>query len=353
MSQKETNDALRIAFRAEEIEFEDYRPGRIRVAYRILRHHATIKGIVNRDETLSTALPTISDDDTPQNPWLIPLTIKKCLPHLRAARISYDLYSILERAERLPPNFHVLTTPLLPAQAHGAAITAAEDTENQLSTRPQSLPGLALLPPPPPPHQIDPLTNSTKPEYDPLKHDPLLCIWCEAMESIARSPLNTFLTLPADPLLAKYGNDGLFDPARARAAWPTAEEIMAWEDMLVVETMQTLVEDGHRQTREELKNRHGFTAEEVSRIMDLAKLRVRDIDLMDLDAERAFMRRRLEAFIDRAKDSFDMRAELAAYKQLSIILGLAQGGAEGFDDMAERVIRTHAGPPNQRALPNE
>ena len=75
-------------------------------------------------------------------------------------------------------------------------------------------------------------------------------------------------------------------------------------------------------TRKYLRDEYGLRASEADHLVRIAKTGAVRIAESDVEEDRALMILRLERLIERSRDELDIRAEIAALKQLSIIQGL-------------------------------
>lgn len=294
------------AFAIERFREVETLPFRIRVAYRITRELARVKGLVEPEETLAEAL--VSSLGT-RDPWTTPTPVRRppsgAAAHNRAAG---GLMELLDQADRLPE--------LSRAWAQTDSGPAVLGTG-----------GLALVPPKPPRCEFEDLEAlELLPNYLP-QHDPLLKRWCYALEEI-----NRYLGLERGsqevPEMGRLGFLDLVDPRTARDLWPTRLQILFWEESLVQEAEEILVSDGAAWLRKVFKQRHGLTRWESDTLGRQAMALLRGRSEFDVEEQRSLMVARLESFMRRAKSALDLRAELAGLKQLAIVQGLGKTDPE-------------------------
>jgi hypothetical protein len=196
-------------------------------------------------------------------------------------------------------------------------------------------PGLALLPPPIPWEwwEQDQYTKrqSLAPNYDPHE-DLALVFYVKVVNQIAHD-LQLDQGSLDDPDQGRYGMKGLTDVETIRQAFPSRLQIVAYEELLIEETLQTMTKFGQSRARKILRNRHGLSRREIEGLCKVAKAYIRRQLDADIEEDRAFMVTRLEEFVLRARESLDLRAELAGMKQLTIVLGLAR--SEMSDAMSD------------------
>lgn len=280
---RKAREVVRRRFQIQHFLETDTLPFRIRVAYRIVRELARIKGLVEDDETLGEGLQSSLQC---KDPWEIPTSVRYppsgSAAHNSAAAVTME---ILDGSERLSERFR----------------------------NPKGTGGLALEPPP---------ALGPEDTYDPLE-DVLLKRWCMALEEIGR-----YLRLEEGsekcPELGALGFVDLVDPRTARRLWPSRLQILAWEEILLEQLSRLLIDHSPRRARRIMKERHGLTPWELAPLTKQAITAIRRDAELDVEERRALMTARLEAYCARARSALDLRAELAAIKQLSIIHGLGK-----------------------------
>lgn len=328
-------------FEIERMSMEDTLPWRIRVAYRITRELARLKGLVSDDEPLAAAL-TPSRDCV--DPWTYP-TEERYPPPGRPAQnaIAREALATLRRARE---DLELVDQPCKFPVAH------SDETEPQLLGRG----GLALLPPEVPWRWRDPDTHEVIDTYD-ESYDPMLQQWVHLVEVIA-GYMQIERGSEEDPDLGRLGLLGLVEPETVRMLWPSRLQIIYWEEQLIQETLRLLVDKGTPQTKQALKDKHGLTEAETRVLVKLAFQLARDNTDVEVEEQRAVMVLRLEEFVRRSREAMELRAELAALKQLSIVQGLSKTDPEDsmhvfgsivkkFDEIDIKTIETNPG----RGLP--
>lgn len=340
------HDAWREIIFEETYTLEDTQPYRIRVAWRLLREIARTKGLVAPDEMLVEALEpkymapeddldfapasqmTIHHDaHTPMtgfvdDPWLIPRPFVRDVGRERLSgpdpsfRYSNSVIEALLAAERVPEHLKCYYVQLI--------------SEHEKQTwKPVYLNGLPLMPPNVPFPHLHPLsgvqTGHWGDDYDPYNsaHDPLLHVYIKLLKNTAMH-LYADQGSEVDPNCGRYGLHGLYDPALVRLSMPSRVQIMAWEALIVEDTLQQLVKNGQPQTKHYLYKTYGLRPHEIQQLIRIAKVRARQAVEGDVEEDRGLMVLRLEDAARRAREVSDLRAEMAALKNLAIVLGLAR-----------------------------
>lgn len=300
---QERLDAARLAisraFAVDELSLQDTLPYRIRAAWRITRELGRLASVVQPDQTLADA--TAEDPDA----WTTPRTILYPPPGRPGdnARAAQAL-EILEEATR----------PDDPDQPH------------------PKHPGLALLPPEIPSRYDGHLDRYRE------KNDAVLQCWVRVVKEIARY-LGINRGSANDPDLGRLGMIGLDHDETTRSLWPNRTQLIYWEECLIQETLNTMIEHGVPQVRRILSETHGFVASEQTTLIKLALQLAREQTEADVEDLRAIMVLRLESYAKRSADALDLRAELAGLKQLSIVQGLSKTDPEDALSAFAQIVR--------------
>jgi hypothetical protein len=267
-------------FVEENLTLEDLLPYRVRVAWRIAREIARLKGLIADDEQLNTLMAMAPD------PWQKPTGF---------VTSDRSMYSRLNK------------------------------------TIAQSLRDVALLPP-------KLRAQDAGAQYDPSR-DIRLQSYLEIITFISK-----YLFIEhgskKDPAQGRYGLYGLLDQNLTRLAFPSRLQILAWEDLLTTEVLHCMAEEGQMGAEEFLRDTYGLRTFEIDSVVKLAKGTARRKMENDLEDDRAVMVFQLDDVARRAKDGLDLRVELAARKQQALVLGLGRTEAEDqFRDFLEVVDR--------------
>lgn len=322
---EQANRELAVKVLREEHEYaaqflDEHIPARRLVCcYRMVRELARIRGDIHDDETMADVLMPRLD------------------PFDQTGRPDDELRRDLWKNPVLfyPPAMSSYSRPPA-ADAVGMLMEA-----NNIPADECLLPGMSLLPPPVP--------ESMHGSYDPDK-DRRLLLYINILDAISRS-LSIRVGSGRDRSLGELGMRGLNNPTLIRYLFPTPLQLISYEVMVIDRTLDYMVKNpGDPKAMSWLYHKHGFTAGEARVIVRLAKSRARVVLETDLEDERAMMQLRLQDIARRAQQGLDLRAELAALKQLSIVQGLSKN--DNNDIMAEfsDVVRAVSSR-QQKALP--
>lgn len=270
------------AFAEENMTLEDLLPYRIRVAWRIVREMARLKGLVADDEGLDCILGIKPD------PWAEPCGFSTDDKEMYS-RLNADVARSLVMLPLLPPATD--KTPL-PQGVH-----------------------------------YNPRTDDRLHQYMDTIH--FICLYLH-IERGSRT----------DPAQGRYGLYGLEDPSLIRLSFPSRLQILAWEDMVVEEAFRCMAEQGQAAAEDFLADTYGLRTFETLSLIKLAKGKARKRLENDLDEDRAVMIYRLDEVARRAKDGMDLRTELGALKQMALVMGLGRSDPEdSLRDMIDVVAR--------------
>lgn len=313
-----THQVISKAFFEEDATLEDLAGYRIKVGWRLVREMCRMKGLAHPEDSILDALqPTSRNID----PWVVPETWK------RPARVNLTTLSQISvkyyhQCENLAEKFHY--------KRH--VLEAEENQPNFVA-----YPGLAILPPPIPWYwwEQDKYNQRKRvvENYDP--HEDLALVFYTKVINQLAEELQIYEGSVDDPDQGRFGMKGLTDVETIREAFPSRFQLEAYEELLVEEALQAMTQFGQTRARKILRDRHGLTRLEIEGLCKIAKAHIRKQMESDIEEDRAFMVTRLEEFIRRARDSLELRAELAGLKQLTIVLGLAR--SEMGDAMSDFV----------------
>jgi len=312
---------FRTASEDARLSLQDTLPLRARLAWRVVREFARLKGLVHEDQLLVDALPIAPD------PWLLPVSDR-------------DLDDAKQDADAVPQY-----RPLF-------------DVERWLRRGEEqvAMTGLPLLPPPPPPEWLDP-SGSPLVDYEAFSDGPLL-LWLRCAGKVASR--YAFLDgTKKDADSGRRGLAGLLEPELARLAWPGREHIMAVEEMLVDEALRIMVSGpgrgeigrGVMAASEHLREHHGLQEREIQSVVRCALSLARRSVESQMEDQRALMVLRVEDYLERCRSAGDRDSESKGLKLLMTIQGLSRTEPEGamgeFLDALSRVSREKGRPPVQ------
>lgn len=287
------------AFADAKLSVADLLPYRVRIAWRVTRELARIRGIVSDYETLESS--TI-DHPSGRDPWEQPvgLTWDKTMTGKHA--YQWEVLKTLSRAR------------------------FAGDLRGDGRS-------LALLPPPVYSSYINE-QGQVSPDYDPAQ-DGALRRWLTAVDLVVKR-FGMERGAPRDRQQGFYGLRFVFDPAMTRLVWPSRWDIMACEIDLVEEVLKNTIAKGVGHARNEVRDNYGFSDRETQTLINIARTVAQKRVAHDIEEQRAMMVMRLDAIIERAQNALDVRAELLALKAQASVLGLNKGEPE---DLAKDFVR--------------
>lgn len=315
------------SFQREQQSLQTYSPHRTLAAWRLVREMARSKRLIQRDQSLMEALPpdqpAYDDLYKPrEDPWTIPEPARtQTMDYLRFERglksherLCTDYLKTCEYAESLKEEFQDF-------------LWFAEDSEWKISRRP----GLALLPPKVPFNQY--LDNGdVKASYNPadFEHDPLLHAYTRGLYYVSKH-LYFELNSKKNPGMYDEALSSLLNPAYVRLVFPSRIQIISVEALLVEETMDLMVSFGITHAKKTLHEKYGFLTHELDQLSDMAKIRAAECVNTDVEQTRSLIILRLEDIAKRCREALDIRAELAAVKQLAVVTGVTQVKPESLE----------------------
>lgn len=315
---KKAIEDIRAAFQQEAATPEDSLPFRIRVAWRLTRALAEVRGHDDGDTLIEIMMPNLENPD----PWRIPVPQPELSrgDYRKMRSCSMRVRRLLAQATELSPKRQCCyyqprdLKEVHRALAHGPEVVAK---------------GLAYTPPPPPYKWMDtpPFGRGLNIVPDTGNH-PAVRLWIEVLETIA-ADLGIEQGTVYEPDMGRLGLLPLVNPDTAFEQWPDWRYLIMWEDHLAEECLNALTagqqntEGFYRSVRKELLEReHGLTRREANTVLKLAYRMARDQVAYDLEDVRAVSILRLEDTLTRARDAGNFRAEIQVQKQLAIIQGL-------------------------------
>lgn len=255
---------------------------------------------------------------------MLDLLPARCLVAWRLSRHLLKKTSILGDAERMDKLDAVqdwrrsISTSFLPEFHHARSLPEGARLANE--DRSGETPGMSICVPPVPLDDED---------------DQLLKMWCGLMR------------VTGDRLRVRDGGTDIdlelsdafmliTSATRAREAWPTLGQLVIFEDCLIKETLMSLVETSVLQTESSMILKYGISSDEARTLSKLARAEAREFAEIDPEEQRGLLILQVEDIKRRARESFDYRAEIAAVKQISGLLGLEQNSATNpFSEMVD------------------
>lgn len=316
--------AIQRAFTVDTWSAEQTLPHRIRVAYRITRELARVKNLVEEDQTLAEALT---------HNWLLPTELRRPLPGRAGVNaVSQGLIAILESA---------MNDVDLYDQPCFFPMPLSDETEPRL----MGAGGLGLMPPEVPWRWRDKTSHEVREDYNP-RRDPMLKKWTLAVGEIAR--YLRVVDMPDD--VGRLGLHGLDDVETTRVLWPSQLQLLYWEEVLINRTLERLTKKGIPAVRRGLREEEGMTHAESTVMVKLALALAREQTDTDVEEQRAIMILRLEDFLQRARDTLELKVELAGLKQLSIVQGLSKTDPEDTLSVFASIVKDYDAKDTDRRL---
>lgn len=171
--------------------------------------------------------------------------------------------------------------------------------------------GRALYPPP-----IPPVLAGNG--YDPHR-DLALRRWCAAFALVAEN-------IGLGEVLVQE----LSDPVAARFELPNLEEVLELEEMLLEAAADKVSERGQIKAGGEIRDEFGLNRLEARALVASSTAWARSLLASNVEDDRVIMRTRIEAFLKRAHENMDLRAEAQGLKMLAVVTGVTR--AEPEDD---------------------
>jgi len=327
-------EQFRGMFRQPELSLADLMPYRVRTAWRLVREMARARGAIESDQMLldldeqtgrGQAMPPEMDASTTlmYDPWTIPDNLCTVAPKSKTQKSPAEgsdsymyvrIYHLIKGAEQSLEGKDEY-------RPYRWVMNASKQSWESLHYN-----GLPLLPPPLPLPWIEPTRpDQAKEGYDPenKQHDPALFAYITILKGIA-SAFYMDTGTENDQNAGRYGLAGLLDPWTIRLAFPSKWQIMAFEGMIVEETLSLIVQGGKTAAREKLKNLYGLQPVEINQMIRIAGAKAIELTRADVDEDRSLMIMRLEEAARKAHIATDIRAEISAFKAIAVIQGLAR-----------------------------
>jgi hypothetical protein len=298
----------RSAFLEEEATLDSTLPFRVRVGWRIVREMARLKNLVDENEMLAGGLPWAPCPWTNPTSFFFPADPSDMKDQKRYMSSMWDVVQLVTRSPKDPGAY----------------------------------PGLPLLPPFPPFGSLadpDDPNEEVLPEkpYQPIEDQGLMS-WIKAAKRISEHYSMEFSTddrgRPELYLEGRLGLSGILDPVTCRRAFPSRQQIEAFEDMIVSEVI-TKLQEGREAAQAHLRKEYGLHPREIKGVMAMALTELRGRCDIDIEEKRSLMEHRLERVAERAGDALDLNSELKALKVLTVVQGLTRTEPE---DMGREMV---------------
>jgi hypothetical protein len=137
------------------------------------------------------------------------------------------------------------------------------------------------------------------------------------------------------------GLQGLLDPHQCARCDVSSAEVLAFEEMLLIESLDMLLDKGERAAIRHFREQYGFANKEANSLIRVVKTQALERSAASIEEKRALMEMRMEDYMGRCKETMDMDGEMKAAKELAKIQGLTRTEPENlhieFADVVKRV----------------
>jgi hypothetical protein len=169
--------------------------------------------------------------------------------------------------------------------------------------------------------------------------------WCSAHAHVARD-LGVETTEEG-----VYGLRGVLDPASASLNFPTPTQILAFEELVVIEATELVVTAGERHTIRHFRERYHFTRDEALQLVKLARARAQEEWSGAVEEDRALLAAYWKDFIERArKEPVGLTHEARGLKELARVLGVTRTEPENSLDSFIKTVGAVAQEARAKAL---
>jgi hypothetical protein len=308
-------DTMQSVFYRRRAQLSETLGERTLLAWRITRELARHTGLLSGGETLASALQSSYEC---VDPWSIPKGIPDPAPGSPWAKEitssgSPQIIGMLKQFESKVPMqdwvslFGVDNPPPPPPD---------DATDGQPRGR---VPGIPLLPP------------------QRGNDSPLWKMWHRAVCMVS-DLLGLHTGTHIHPGLSEAALPQLLE--QTRTAWPSRGQIMAFEQIVVNEAIDLILEKSSRGVTKELHKAYGLLPHEQKAVVEMARVEAMEQTDFDVNEARGLMVLRLEDYIHRSRENLDSRAELWGLKQLAIIQGLSRSEAGDLVSDFTSVVRS-------------
>ena len=325
MSRAKFRDRMRLirgkslynAIKLNRLTLSDTKGYRVRMAYRLIRYLARIKGDLPGVAMLSTAL-----DDR----WKLPTVFhpregyKVGVKGVRALLYSWANSNNTFTYCTSPGNYRTVkgTTYLPPPIPDKFYIDAgAQSYEDIWDMR---------------------VRNVIPQGYHP-NDDEWLSYYCDVMEMLAEH-LSVDNGTEAEPEAGVFGIAGLLTETTARIAWPTVDEMTMFEDEYCFTIYDTVISKaGLVLAEEEVQRMAGCSRMEAADLVRMAQEFGSNLYSENEEHIRTSLVNRLATLGEHTKE-FDARATLACFKEMKQLLGLSkQVAGTDMEELENMVVR--------------
>lgn len=126
----------------------------------------------------------------------------------------------------------------------------------------------------------------------------------------------------------ELGLRGLLDPEVAPSCCPTADQVLAFEDQLISEAVELLVEHGEPAVAQHYRTMYGLNRREALTVIRLARVRIKEDMSIPIEEARGILLARYERFLADIGQTPNMRDRLLALKEVARITGVTREAPE-------------------------
>ena len=182
------------------------------------------------------------------------------------------------------------------------------------------------------------------PLLPPRADEPALERWCSAASIVAA---DLGVERSREGLL---GLQGLLDPHQCARCDVRSQEVLAFEEMLLIESLDMLLDKGERAAIKHFREHYGFSHKEATGLLRVVKTQALERSAASIEEKRALMEMRYENMLGRYKETMDMDGELKASKELAKIQGLTRTEPENQTAEFFSVVRAVSARQDQELL---
>jgi hypothetical protein len=143
--------------------------------------------------------------------------------------------------------------------------------------------------------------------------------------------------------VGRYATDRSLDPRWTHEVWPSREDMVRFEQVLMDDAFQMIVDSGVAPACLALEKQYGFEPREARGVVQASRARVQRSYEVNLEEERVLLLHRLDDAYRRAKAAMDLKAERNALKDIASILGLTRAEPEDvLHEMTKTLRRINA-----------
>jgi hypothetical protein len=146
------------------------------------------------------------------------------------------------------------------------------------------------------------------------------------------------------------GLQGLLDPHQCARCDVSSAEVLAFEELLLIECLDMLLDKGERAAIKHFRESLGFSHKEATGLLRVVKTQALERSAASIEEKRALMEMRYENMLGRYKETMDMDGELKASKELAKIQGLTRTEPENQAAEFFSVVRAVSARQDQELL---